>query len=123
MGSGLTAYILARRAGMKADFPREYADWAKRPMLFMPSPLTSTAIVSWRTCIRTSGRKPKVCRKRRLLYASFASDGAVPEMASLFGARLVETVRGSEVTLKFVVPFGDFKLGRHSPLHRPTASR
>lgn len=42
MSSALTSFILARRAGLRADFPREYSDWASRRMLFMPSPLTST---------------------------------------------------------------------------------
>ena len=45
------------------------------------------------------------------LYASVASDGAIPDMASLFGARLVDRVPSSELTLKFVAPFGDFKPG------------
>ena len=43
MSSALTSFILARQAGLKADFPREYGDWETRPMLFMPSPITSTS--------------------------------------------------------------------------------
>src|SRR5215469_13458003 len=43
ISSSLTAFVLARRAHLKADFPREYDDWAKHPMLFLPSPITSTA--------------------------------------------------------------------------------
>jgi hypothetical protein len=45
------------------------------------------------------------------LYASLASDGAVPDMASLFGARLVDRAPSSEVTLKVVAPFGGLKPG------------
>ena len=41
-GSWLSSFVLARRAGMKADFPREYDDWQKHPLVLMPSPLTST---------------------------------------------------------------------------------
>jgi endo-1,4-beta-mannosidase len=112
MTSALTTFILARRAGLKADFPREYADWAKRPMLFMPSPITSTGdpflahvhsdfYEKARTYVENGG----------FLYASLASDGAIPEMASLFGARLADRAISSEVTLTFVAPFGDFKPG------------
>ena len=112
MSSALTTFILARRAGLKADFPREYADWAKRPMLFMPSPITSTGdpfLAHVHSDFYEKARK--YVENGGLLYASVASDGAIPEMASLFGARLVDRAVNSEVTLKFVVPFGDFKPG------------
>jgi hypothetical protein len=112
MSSALTTFILARRAGLKADFPREYADWAKRPMLFMPSPITSTAdpfLAHVHSDFYEKARN--YVENGGLLYASVASDGAIPEMASLFGARLADRAIGSEVTLKFVAPFGDFKPG------------
>ncbi len=112
MSSALTSFILARRAGLKADFPREYADWAKRPMLFMPSPITSTADPFLAHVHSDFYEKAKkYVEDGGLLYASVASDGAIPEMASLFGARLVDRAISSEVTLKFVAPFGDFKPG------------
>ena len=112
MGSALTSFILARRAGLKADFPREYADWAKRPMLFMPSPITSTGDVFLAHVHSDFYEKARrYVENGGLLYASLASDGAVPEMASLFGARLIDRAVNSEVMLKFVVPFGDFKPG------------
>jgi hypothetical protein len=41
-GAWLSTYVLARRTGVKAAFPREYADWQKYPLLLLPSPLTST---------------------------------------------------------------------------------
>ena len=112
MSSALTTFILARRAGLKADFPREYADWPKRPMLFMPSPITSTAdpfLAHVHSDFYEKARN--YVENGGLLYASVASDGAIPEMASLFGARLADRAIGSEVTLKFVAPFGDFKPG------------
>jgi len=43
-------------------------------------------------------------------------------MASLFGARLVDRAVNSEVTLKFVVPFGDFKPGDTLHYTVPTAT-
>ncbi len=112
MSSALTTFILARRARLKADFPREYADWARRPMLFMPSPITSTGDAFLAHVHSDFYEKAKkYVENGGLLYASLASDGAIPEMASLFGARLVDRAVSSEVTLKFVEPFGDFKPG------------
>jgi beta-glucosidase len=45
------------------------------------------------------------------LYASVSADAAIPEMEQLFGARLVDHVAVSDVTLKIVAPFGDLKPG------------
>jgi len=112
MSSTLSSFVLARRAGLKADFPREYGDWAKRPMLFMPSPITSTGDVFLAHVHSDFYEKAKkYVENGGFLYASVAADSAVPEMSSLFGARLVDRAVSSEVTLKFVVPFGDFKPG------------
>jgi len=112
MGSALTAFILARQAGLKADFPREYDDWAARPMIFLPSPLTSTGD-AFLAHVHADfyDKLKKYVENGGFAYASVASDGAIPEMASLFGARLVDRVTSSEVTLKFVAPFGTFKPG------------
>ena len=112
MGSVLTCFILARQAGLKAGSPREYDDWAKSPMVFMPSPLTSTGDVFLAHVHADFYEKLKqYVENGGFVYASVASDGAIPEMSSLFGARLSDRVTNSEVTLKFVVPFGDFKPG------------
>jgi len=123
MGSALSAFILARQAGLKADFPREYADWAKRPMLFMPSPITSTGDVFLAHVHSDFYEKAKkYVENGGFLYASVASDAAIPEMSSLFGARLVDRLTSSEVTLKFVEPFGDFKPGDTLHYTVPSAS-
>jgi endo-1,4-beta-mannosidase len=112
ISSALSSFVLARRAGLKADFPREYGDWAKRPILFMPSPITSTGDVFLAHVHSDFYEKAKkYVENGGFLYASVAADSAVPEMSSLFGARLVDRAVNSEVTLKFVVPFGDFKPG------------
>ncbi|HXY51851.1 MAG TPA: beta-galactosidase [Terriglobales bacterium] len=112
MSSALTAFVLARRAQLKADFPREYADWAKRPMLFLPSPITGTGDVFLAHVYADFYEKArKYVEGGGFLYASVAADGAIPEMAPLFGARLVDRAPSSEVTLKIVAPFGDLKPG------------
>lgn len=112
MGSALTSFILARQADLKADFPREYDDWAKRPMIFMPSPITSTGD-PFLTHVHSDfyEKLRKYVEGGGFVYASMASDGAIPEMSSLFGARMADRAISSEVTLKFVAPFGDFKPG------------
>ena len=123
MGSALISFVLARRAGLKADFPREYDDWAKRPMLFMPSPLTSTGD-AFLVHVHSDfyAKAQKYVQAGGFLYASVASDGAIPEMASLFGARLMDRAPSSEVTLKFVESFGDFKPGDTLHYTVPTSS-
>ncbi|MGB2635910.1 MAG: hypothetical protein WAM58_18415 [Candidatus Acidiferrum sp.] len=112
MSSALTSFILARQAGLKADFPREYADWESRPMLFLPSPITSTSdpfLAHVHSDFYEKARK--YVEKGGFLYASLASDGAVPEMTSLFGARIADRIISSEVTIKMVEPFGNLKVG------------
>ena len=123
MGSALSAFILARQAGLKADFPREYDNWAKHPMLFMPSPITSTGD-AFLAHVHADfyAKAKKYVEGGGFLYASLASDGAIPDMASLFGARLVDRAPSSEVTLKFVEPFGDFKPGDTLHYSVPSAS-
>ncbi|MBV9483317.1 MAG: beta-galactosidase [Acidobacteria bacterium] len=112
MSSVLTSFILARRAHLKADFPREYQDWTKRPMLFMPSPITSTAD-PFLTHVRTDfyEKAKRYVETGGYLYASMAADGAIPDMAPLFGARLVDRAPSSEVILKIVSPLGGLKPG------------
>jgi endo-1,4-beta-mannosidase len=123
MGSALTTFILARRASLKADFPREYDDWSKHPMIFLPSPITSTSD-PFLTHVHSDfyEKAKKYVEGGGVIYASFASDGAVPDMAALFGARLVDRAPSSEVTLKFVAPFGDLKPGDTLHYNVPSAS-
>ncbi|HTZ46537.1 MAG TPA: hypothetical protein VMH20_03040 [Verrucomicrobiae bacterium] len=112
MSSGLTSFILARQAGMKADFPREYNDWESRPILYMPSPVTSTSdpfLAHVHSDFYEKARK--YVEKGGFLYASLAADGAVPEMDSLFGARIVDRAISTEVTIKMTEPFGNLKPG------------
>ena len=112
MSSALTSFILARRAHLKADFPREYAEWTRYPMLFLPSPLTGTSD-PFLTHVHSDfyEKAKQYVEGGGSLYASLASDGAIPQMASLLGARLVDRAPSSEVTLRIVQPFGDLKPG------------
>jgi endo-1,4-beta-mannosidase len=124
MSSVLSSFILARRASLKADFPREYGDWERRPMLFMPSPITSTGNDALLTHVHSDfyEKVRKYVERGGFLYASIASDGAVPEMASLFGARIVDRAVSSEVTIKIITPFGKLKPGDTFHYRMPSAS-
>ncbi len=113
-GSWLSSYILARRAGMKADFPREYEDWQKRPMVLLPSPLTSTDSFLVHVHSDFWEKAKQYVAQGGALYASVAADAAIPEMESLFGARLLDAIPkkdGDEITFKIVAPFGSLKVG------------
>ena len=110
-GSWLSSFILARQAGLKADFPREYSDWHSRPLLLLPSPLTSTD--SFLTHVHTDfwAKAERYVSDGGALYASLCGDTAIPEMQSLFGARLVDHAPASEVTLKVVTAWGGLNPG------------
>lgn len=107
----LSSFILARRSGLKADFPREYGDWAKRPMLLMPSPLTSTNSVLVHVHSDFWEKARQYVTAGGFLYASVSADAAIPEAESLFGARLADAAPVEEVTLKIIAPFGELKPG------------
>lgn len=109
--SWLSSFVLARQAGLKADFPREYSDWHNRLVLLMPSPLTSTGsfLVHVHTDFWEKARQ--YVAEGGALYASLSGDAAIPEMESLFGARLVDHSPVSEVTLKVVTPWGGLNPG------------
>jgi len=111
ISSVLNTFVLAHRAGLKSDFPREYDDWSKHPMLFMPSPLTSTASNIVHVHSDFYEKAKKYVEAGGFLYASVAADAGIPDMEKLFGARLVDTAIVSDVTLNFVEPFGGLKPG------------
>ena len=112
ISSALNSFILARQVGLKVDFPREYGDWQTRPMLFMPSPITSTSdpfLAHVHSDFYEKARN--YVEKGGFLYASLAADAAAPEMSSLFGARIADRIISSEVTIKITEPFGNLKPG------------
>lgn len=110
-GAMLSTFILARQAGLRADMPREYGDWSKRPIVLLPSPLTSTdnSFVHEHTDFWEKAKE--YVAAGGVLYASVSADAAIPDMEDLFGARLEDASVLSEVTLKVVVPFGELKPG------------
>jgi len=107
--SWLSSFILARQAGLKADFPREYSDWQSHPLLLMPSPLTSTDNYLVQVHTDFWERARQYVEQGGALYASISGDSAIPEMESLFGARLVDHLPVSDVTLKVVSAWAGLK--------------
>ena len=110
-GSWLSAFILARQAGLKADFPREYSDWQSRPLLLLPSPLTSTDNFLVHVHSDFWEKARRYVDNGGALYASLCGDAAIPEMESLFGARLVDHSPVGDVTLKVVTDWSGLKSG------------
>lgn len=110
-GSWLSSFVLARRAGLKADFPREYDTWQKRPLILLPSPLTSTDSFVVHVHSDFWEKARNYVAQGGALYASVAADAAIPEMEALFGARMIDANPKDEVTIKVVAPFGGLKPG------------
>jgi endo-1,4-beta-mannosidase len=123
ISSALTSFILSRQSGLKVGFPREYRDWETYPMLFLPSPITSTSdIFLLHVHSDFYEKAKKYVENGGFLYASLASDGAVPEMDSLFGARIADRAVSPEVTIKMTQPFGNLKPGDTLHYLVPSAS-
>lgn len=111
VGAWLSTLILARRAGLKACFPREYSDWQSVPLAYLPSPLTGTErnIVHVHTGFWDRARE--YVSQGGALYISLCADAAIPEMEELFGARLADHVPAQNVKLTVGTPFGDLQAG------------
>jgi hypothetical protein len=107
----LNAFILARRAGLKVDLPREYTDWQSHPLVLLPSPLTGTEhnLAHVHTAFWETARR--YVEGGGTLYASLCADAAIPHMAGLFGASLSDHAPAEQVTLKLVEPFGNIPVG------------
>ncbi len=122
MSAGLSAFILAHRAGLKPAFPREAGEWNRLPLVLLPSPLTSTDSIFVHVHTSFWERALAYVANGGVLYASVAADAAIPEMESLFGARMTDAVVVTEVTLKIVKAFGDLKSGESFHLTVPGAA-
>ena len=74
----LNAFILARRAGLKVDLPREYTDWQTHPLVLLPSPLTGTEhnLAHVHTAFWETARA--YVEEGGTLYASLCADAAIP---------------------------------------------
>ena len=107
----LNSFVLARRAGLRASFPREYSDWSALPMLLLPSPLTSSKpnLVHVHTIFWQ--RAKDYVRGGGVLYVSLNGESAIPEMEELFGARLADRIPARDLKIRMVEPLGALKPG------------
>lgn len=121
-GAWLSAFILARRAGLSVSFPREYTPWQDHPLALLPSPLTSTErnLVHVHTSFWDAARA--YIEAGGALYASLCADAAIPEMADLFGARLADHTQVDEAILRVVTAFGELQPGDELQLAMPAQS-
>jgi endo-1,4-beta-mannosidase len=122
MSSVLSAFILAHRAGLQPALPREADDWRQYPLLLLPSPLTATDPIFVHLHTDFWERATSYVKDGGVLYASLAANAAIPDMASLFGARMTDTVVVSELTLKVVKPLGDLVPGETFHFTAPGAT-
>ena len=110
-GSWLSAFILARQSGIKADLPREYSAWNRYPMLLLPAPLTGTDEMLSHVHSDFWEKAHQYLEQGGMVYASVSGNSAIPNMEQLFGARLKDRIPVQEVTLKIVAPFGSLQVG------------
>jgi endo-1,4-beta-mannosidase len=122
MSSALAAFVLAHRAGMHPAFPRELSDWSKFPMIFLPSPDTATDPVFVHLHTDFWERARAYVASGGVLYASLAANSAIPEMQTLFGVRMTDSIPTTELTLTVVEPFGDLKAGDSFHFTAPSAN-
>ena len=111
MSALLAAYVMARRAGLSVDLPREFDDWHAYPLLWLPAPLTATEQSAMHVRTPTWERIHDYVKAGGALFVSVSGDAAIPDMAALFGARMVDAAPAGEVSLKIVKAFGGLRPG------------
>ncbi len=111
VGAWLSAFISLRRAGLKVGMPRELDEWYNFPSVFLPSPLTSTESDMVHVHTLFWGKAKEYVRNGGTLYASLSADAAIPGMAELFGAYMIDHDPMEEIILTFGKSFGDFNKG------------
>ena len=111
-GSWLSAYVCARRAGLKAEFPREHEDWQRYPIAILPAPLTNSSPNLSHVYTTFWREARKYVEKGGVLYASLSGDSSNPDLEALFGVRLLDHAPAGAVELRVVAPFGNLKPGQ-----------
>jgi endo-1,4-beta-mannosidase len=111
VGSWLSTFICARRAGLKVAFPRENEDWHKYPIIFLPSPGASTSNNMMHVRTTFWERARKYVEGGGVLYVSLSGDSAIPDMDEFLGARPADHAPVDDVAIKVSVPFGGLAAG------------
>ena len=110
----LNAFVLAARAGIGAAFPRERLDgtWPAERLVLLPAPLASSSNTLHH--LRTTAWVGATAHLARggTVYVSCSADVAIPEMAEVLGARIVDRAPATlPAVLRFVRPWGPFADG------------
>lgn len=110
----LNSFVLAARAGISVDFPRERLDdvWPEAGLLLLPAPLTTTtdSLLHVRTSFWAGAED--FLAAGGTAWLSLSADSAIPEMERFAGCRIVErAAAGAGSGLRFVEPWGPFGPG------------
>ena len=110
----LNAFVLGARAGISVAFPRERLDgaWPTERLVLLPAPLASTSNTLLH--VRTTAWAGAVGHLTGggTVYVSCSADVAIPEMADILGARIVDRAPAAAIpALRFVRPWGPFAAG------------
>ena len=110
----LNAFVLGARAGIPAAFPRERLDgaWPSQRLILLPAPLASTSSTLLHLRTSTWAGAADHFGRGGTVYVSCSSDVAIPEMASLLGARILDRApAAAPPVLRFVRSWGPFAAG------------
>jgi hypothetical protein len=115
----LNSFVLAARAGIAVEFPRERLDdvWPRARLLLLPAPLTTTtdSLLHVRTSFWAGAED--FLAAGGTVYLSLSADSALPEMESFAGCRIVERAApDAGNALRFARPWGPFAPGDELPL-------
>lgn len=114
VGGLLNAFVLAARAGLSAAFPRERlrGAWPAERLVLLPAPLASTSNTLHHLRTSAWASLPDHLARGGTVYVSCSADVAIPEMADLLGARIVDRAPASApAVLRFLRPWGPFSRG------------
>jgi len=111
----LNAFVLAARAGLAVAFPRERLDgaWPAERLVLLPAPLASTSNTLHHLRTSAWAGLPDHLARGGMVYVSCSADVAVPEMAELLGARIVDRApAAAPAVLHFVRAWGPLDPGQ-----------
>ena len=120
----LNAFILAARATLSVEFPRERLDgsWPATSLLLVPAPLTTTTSSLLHLRTSTWASAAAFHQAGGTLYLSCSTESAIPEMADFAGVRIIDRARvAADVVFRFVARFGDLGPGDEIRLAAPSA--
>lgn len=110
----LNAFVLGARSGISIAFPRERLDgaWPSERLVLLPAPLASTS--NSLLHLRTGAWAGATAHLARggTVYVSCSADVAIPEMADVLGARILDRApAAAPPVLRFVQSWGPFAMG------------